>query len=323
MARHGVQHSALRGRLLPVPPVNFSMELDCIIVGGGPAGLTAATYLRRLHRHVVVFDDGRSRARWIRESHNCPGFPMGVSGTELLRRLRDQASTYGATIHHMRVDLLERTRTGWRVEADGQGWHTPIVLLATGVVDHLPTLASGGPEAALRNGLLRSCALCDGYEATDQRIAVVGPLDRAVSNAHYLSTFSADVTVVPTEGGNPEASLQPDANDVVVLPPLQTLTCTEGGWDVTDLTGRTHRFDLVYAAMGAPARGDLARDAVAKIDAQGAVITDERMETSIAGLYAIGDVVTDLNQIAVAFGHAAIAASAIHQALPAKPRRRA
>ena len=77
------------------PLVAFSMELDCIIVGGGPAGLTAATYLRRLHRHVVVFDDGRSRARWIPESHNCPGFPMGVSGTELLRRLRDQASTYG------------------------------------------------------------------------------------------------------------------------------------------------------------------------------------------------------------------------------------
>ncbi|MGR4875900.1 NAD(P)/FAD-dependent oxidoreductase [Pseudoxanthomonas sp. LARHCG66] len=302
-------------------PGDLSMELDCIIVGGGPAGLTAATYLRRLHRHVVVFDDGRSRARWIPESHNCPGFPRGVSGTELLRRLRDQASTYGTTIHHMRVDLLERIGTGWRVEAGGQEWHAPVVLLATGVVDHLPPLASGDPEAALRNGLLRSCALCDGYEATDQRIAVVGPLDRAASNAHYLSTFSADVTVVPSEGGDPEASRQIDTNGVHVLPPLQTLTCTEGGWDVTDLTGRTHRFDLVYAAMGAPARGDLARGAGAKIGAQGTVMTDERMETSIVGLYAIGDVVSDLNQIAVAFGHAAIAASAIHQALPSKPRK--
>ena len=303
------------------PLVAFSMELDCIIVGGGPAGLTAATYLRRLHRHVVVFDDGRSRARWIPESHNCPGFPMGVSGTELLRRLRDQASTYGATIHHTRVDLLERTGRGWRAEADGQKWHAPVALLATGVIDHLPTLASGDPEAALRNGLLRSCALCDGYEATDQRIAVVGPLDRAVPNARYLSTFSADVTVVPSEGGDLEASRQPDTNGIVVLPPLQTLSCTEGGWDVTDLTGHTQRFDLVYVAMGAPARGDLARDAGAQIDAQGAVMTNERMETSIVGLYAISDVVTDLNQIAVAFGHAAIAASAIHQALPSKPRK--
>ncbi|MCP1582058.1 thioredoxin reductase (NADPH) [Pseudoxanthomonas mexicana] len=297
------------------------MGLDCIIVGGGPAGLTAATYLRRLHRRVIVFDDGRSRARWIPESHNCPGFPLGVSGTELLRRLRDQASTYGAPIHHKRVELLERAREGWRVEAEGEQWFAPVVLLATGVVDRLPTLASGDPEVALRNGLLRSCALCDGYEATDQRIAVVGPLDKAVSNARYLSTFSADITVAPTDAVDLGPSAQPDTKGVTVLPPLQILACTAGGWDLTDLTGHTHRFDLVYAAMGAPARGELAPHAGAQVDAQGAVVTNERMETSCSGLYAIGDAVTDLNQIAVAFGHAAIAASAIHQTLPARPRK--
>lgn len=299
------------------PPMDF----DCIIVGGGPAGLTAATYLRRLHRRVLVFDDGRSRARWIPETHNCPGFPLGVSGAELLKRLREQASTYGVSIQQTRVDLIEQSTDRWWVEAQHQRWGASVVLLATGVVDRLPSLASGDPEVALRDGLLRSCALCDGYEATDRRIAVLGPLERAVPNAHYLSTFSADVTVVPTEEEGPASSAQPDTKDVVVLPPLRRLLCTEDGWEIDDAAGRTHHFDLAYAAMGAPARGELARQAGARMDAQGGVVTNERMETSCSGLYAIGDLVTDLNQIAVAFGHAAIAASAIHLALPSRPRR--
>lgn len=296
------------------------MDLDCIIVGGGPAGLTAATYLRRLHRNVIVFDDGRSRARWIPESHNCPGFPLGVSGTELLKRLRAQATTYGALIEHMRIESLQNTADGWQVGADGRCWVAPSVLLATGVVDRLPALECGDPEVALRSGLLRSCALCDGFEATDRRIAVVGPLRRAAANARYMTTFSGDVTVAPTEEADASSSDLSDPTGFSVLPPLGTLACKDDGWDLTDQTGRTHRFDLVYAAMGAPARGELALQVGAEVNEEGAVVTDDHMKTSHDGLYAIGDVVTDLNQIAVAFGHAAIAASAIHRALPAKPR---
>ena len=295
------------------------MELDCIIIGGGPAGLTAATYLRRLHRRVMVFDDGRSRARWIPESHNCPGFPLGVSGNELLHRLREQAATYGATVNPKRVSSINRESGTWRIEADGETWDSPTVLLATGVVDRLPTLASGDPEEALRNGLLRSCALCDGYEATDQRIAVVGPLAKAAANARYMTTFSADITVVPIDEPAQDAN-PPDTAGLVVLPTLQSLACKEGSWEVVDIQGRNHKFDLVYAAMGAPARGELARLAGARVDNEGAVVTNEHMETSRTGLFAVGDVVTDLNQIAVAFGHAAIAASAIHRSLPPAPR---
>lgn len=66
-------------------------EFDAIVVGGGPAGLTAATYLRRFHRNCLVVDGGDSRARRIPQSHNCPGFPYGVSGVDLLQRMRRQA----------------------------------------------------------------------------------------------------------------------------------------------------------------------------------------------------------------------------------------
>ena len=72
-------------------------DFDCLIVGGGPAGLTAAIYLARYRRKVVIFDNGESRAALIPESHNYPGFPHGISGQELLRTLRRQAETYDIT----------------------------------------------------------------------------------------------------------------------------------------------------------------------------------------------------------------------------------
>src|SRR5947199_8491417 len=70
--------------------------LDCLIVGGGPAGLTAAIYLARFHLDILVVDGGKSRASWIPCTHNVPGFPDGIEGGELLRRMREQACTFGA-----------------------------------------------------------------------------------------------------------------------------------------------------------------------------------------------------------------------------------
>ena len=72
--------------------------LDCLIVGGGPAGLTAAIYLARFHLDILVVDGGKSRALWIPCTRNHAGFPDGISGTELLERMRDQACKYGAKI---------------------------------------------------------------------------------------------------------------------------------------------------------------------------------------------------------------------------------
>lgn len=79
---------------------------DVLVVGGGPAGLTAAIYLARYHRRVVVVDDGNSRAKWIPISHNHAGFPDGITGDELLRRMREQAERYGATILTDRIESV-------------------------------------------------------------------------------------------------------------------------------------------------------------------------------------------------------------------------
>ena len=91
--------------------------IDCIIVGGGPAGLTAACYLRRFHRDCLVLDAGDSRARWIPESNNCPGFPQGVSGDGLLRRMREQAAAVEVPVEQARVDAIAVREEGFELRA--------------------------------------------------------------------------------------------------------------------------------------------------------------------------------------------------------------
>jgi len=298
--------------------------LDCAIIGGGPAGLTAATYLRRFHRDVRVFDDGRSRARWIPGSHNCPGFPVGVSGTRLLDLLRAQAEGYGARIVPTRIVALEEDGGRWRVADGERTWTAQAVLLACGVQDRLPALAAGDPLQAVEDGVIRVCAICDGYEATDARIAVHGPVADALAHAAFLRTFSADITVVPLPDEAVAAAhvAQAGAAGIVLLPPLRALRCDRTGCEVTDDAGHAHRFDTLYPVLGAVTRSTLARQAGARMDAQQAVVVDAHQRTSLPGLYAAGDMVTDINQISVAFGHAAIAATAIHRALAPRPRAR-
>ena len=108
--------------------------MDCLVIGGGPAGLTAAIYLARFRRRFLVVDAGASRASWIPVSHNHAGYPDGIAGTDLLARMRAQAERYGAEIIRGRVERLERPAGGGftAVMADGSRHEAERVLLATG-----------------------------------------------------------------------------------------------------------------------------------------------------------------------------------------------
>ena len=94
--------------------------LDTLIIGAGPAGLMAATYLGRFHRRPVLIDGNSSRARWIPESHNIPGFEQGIGGNELLRHLRDQAVRYGADIRAGQATAITREDENFRVQVGAE-----------------------------------------------------------------------------------------------------------------------------------------------------------------------------------------------------------
>jgi thioredoxin reductase (NADPH) len=294
-------------------------ELDCLIIGGGPAGLTAAIYLARYHRSVMVFDAGQSRARYIPESHNYPGFPGGISGARLLATLTAQATEYGVTIVPSTITSLVASNPDFRAVHDRGERHFRFVLLATGIVDKPPMM--DGLDAAIADGLVRYCPVCDAYEATDKRIAVYGPGSDAAEKARFLRGYSADITWLRPDGHDPLPSdLQAMTEaGVTVIGSVNELK--RDGEGIRARSGPTsHRFDLVYPALGCDVRSRLARDVGAAVTDVGCLKVDEHQQTTIDGLYAAGDVVSDLHQIAVATGHAAIAATHIHKSLPASLR---
>lgn len=301
----------------PAPSSTTEPALDVIIIGAGPAGLTAATYLARYRRRVVVLDGGKSRARWIPTSHNCPGFPFGLEGEQLLERYRQQAQVYGVTPITTHVAQLQKQGSTFTATADdGQTWQAPMVILATGVVDRMPAMQ--GLVEAIDRQAVRLCAVCDGYEATDADIAVYAPIDEAIRHALFMRTYSPRVTAVPTDDAAPDADLARQAADagIRLAAPARTMALVDGGAEVTSADGQRHRYDTLYPVLGSDAQSGLALSLGAAHDDNDELNVDARMQTTVDGLYAIGDVVSALNQISVAVGHAAIAATAVHNRLP-------
>jgi hypothetical protein len=187
----------------PAPEIDLAKEteqsverLDCLIVGGGPAGLTAAIYLARYHRRVAVVDDGNSRALWIPISHNHAGFPDGIGGAELLGRMRVQAERYGARLMNGRVNAIEAAQDCFLARGEDLALEARTLLLATGTENRRPNVDPATHRAALDRGLLRYCPVCDGFEATGQAIGVIGGDARGVAEAMFLRTYSDDITLL-------------------------------------------------------------------------------------------------------------------------------
>jgi len=290
-------------------------DLDCLIVGGGPAGLTTAVYLARYLRKVIVVDSSESRAALIPESHNYPGFAHGISGSKLLRLLSEQADTYGVAVRKSRVTSLERTAKGFLARYDGNEVSAAVVLLATGIVDAHPRMDE--IDTAISNGLIRYCPVCDGFEATDRKIAILGSGDDAAGKARFMRSYSRDVTLLwqegkPVEDGQARSIL--DAG-IAIEGPVDELALYRT--QIRARIGARHLdFDIVYPAMGCEVRSELASALGAETTVVGCLKVDEHQRTTVKGLYAAGDVVSDLHQITVATSHAAVAATHIHKSLP-------
>ncbi|MGE5547008.1 MAG: NAD(P)/FAD-dependent oxidoreductase [Solirubrobacterales bacterium] len=294
--------------------------LDCLVVGAGPAGLTAACYLGRFRRRVLVIDGGRSRASLIPLSHNCPGWPDGISGVELLDRLRRQAFRYGAAVAPGLVSGLCGEGPSFRATLDGGGDEVVArtVLLATGVVDIEPGLP--GVEDAVRGGIVRHCPICDGYEVRGLRVGVLGFGKAAAGEALFLRTWSDDVTLLTL--GQPmglephEAAELRKAGIRVIAQPVAEVVVRDGRIVCLRLGGAQEvSFDTLYSALGVRVRSELAVAVGASCDGAGSIRVIDHQRTGVAGVWAAGDVVEGLDQIAVAFGQAAVAATDIHRFL--------
>ena len=303
--------------------------LDCLIVGGGPAGLTAAIYLARFHLDILVVDGGKSRASWIPCTRNVSGFPDGIGGIELLERMRIQACKYGAKIEDEYVTKLEHDEdSGLFTATWGSGCLTArTVLLATGVSNRRPPMDEELHDDALARGLIRYCPICDGYEVTDKRVGVIGSDSHGVAEALFIRSFTADVTLIA-----PDKSLGLKADDQQKLKdagigcidgPAQAVAISND-FIVVDTAEGHYTFDSVYPALGSDTHTQLGEMVGAKLAPDGCYLCDAHQRTSVPGLYAAGDVVHGLDQISHAMGEGGVAATTIRNDLCAQePRWRA
>src|SRR5215207_3975781 len=153
-------------------------KVDVLIVGAGPGGLMAAIYLARFKRKVVIVDASASRAALIPKSHNLPAFTHGISGVELLARMKEQVAALGVHLVEGTVDTVSQARSGFVASVRGANIRASKVVLATGIVDRHPPMKDW--VSAVAEGLLRYCPICDAFEARGKKIGVIGPLSHAV-----------------------------------------------------------------------------------------------------------------------------------------------
>ena len=300
--------------------------LDCLIIGGGPAGLTAAIYLARFHLDILVVDGGKSRASWIPCTHNHAGFPDGINGKELLQRMRDQACKYGAKIETEYVTRIERDEdTGLFCATWGSGSRlSRTVLLATGVSNRRPPMDEDLHDEALSRGLIRYCPICDGYEVTDKKVGVIGSDSHGVAEAVFIRSYTADVTLIA-----PDKALQLKPEDQEKLR-TAGIDCVDGpaqavavskDFIVVDTAEGHHTFDSVYPALGSDTHTQLAEMLGADLAKDGCILCDDHQRASVPGLYAAGDVVHGLDQISHAMGEGGVAATTIRNDLCSKEPR--
>lgn len=290
-------------------------DYDALIVGGGPGGLTGALYLARFRRRVLLVDDGNSRAVTIPRSHNMPGYPDGVAGAELVAAIREQARRHGVEFASGRVHRQARSDTGFLVDwGDGRRVSARLLLVATGTSDIAPPMDC--VMEAVRLGAVRYCPVCDGYEVIGKAVGVLADSEAGAREVLYLRNFTERLTLFVT---SPEARIGQAhrrelaaAGVAVVADPVSSIRLWSGA--VTVCHGdKESRFDALYSALGMRVHSELA--GAAERDDDGYLSTDRQQQTSVAGVYAVGDVAQGLNQISVAMGGGAIAAAAMHLAL--------
>ena len=302
--------------------------LDCLIIGGGPAGLTAAIYLARFHLDILVVDGGKSRASWIPCTRNHAGYPEGIEGKELLRRMREQACKYGAKIETEFVTKLERDEeSGLFTATWGSGTAVAhSVLIATGVTNRRPPMDEDLHDEALARGLVRYCPICDGYEVTDKKVGVIGSDSHGVAEALFIRSYTADVTLIAPDKA---LSLKPedqkklkDAGIACVDGPTQAVAIPDG-CIVVDTAEGHYTFDSIYPALGSDTHTQLAEMVGADLSKDACLKVDSHQRTNVPGLYAAGDVVLGLDQISHAMGEGGVAATTIRNDLcSSQPRLR-
>ncbi len=294
-------------------------DKDLIIIGGGPAGLAAAQYGARGNLNVTVIEEMATggQALLIDDLENYPGFPDPIKGFDFCQRLEQQATNFGAEIMNGSVVSVKKEGDIFLVETDRGTMTTLAVIITTGA-KHRQLNIPGEKEFAGRG--VSYCATCDGPFFKDQKMLVVGGGDAACDEASYLANLTDKVILIHRRDRfRAQKAL---ANRVLNNPNIEVRFNTElkeisGSAKVEKVKlfnnkeNREYEEDMaaVFIFVGTVPQTGMLKDTGVKLDEAGYILTDQRMETNIKGMFAAGDVrSTPFRQVVVATGEGAIAA---------------
>ena len=290
---------------------------DCIIIGGGPAGLTCAIFLARFQRRVLIVDNGKPRNYASRAIHGFLG-QHGIAPGELLARGRSEAETVGAEICACTAQRVERVGDIFEVTTTAGTLRTRRVVLAYGVRDTLPDIPD---VAAYYGGSVFHCADCDGYEVREKRVGVIGWGKKAVGLALKLLQWTEELTVF-TDG---HARQWTDEHHSKLLAlgigvkdeKIISLVGQDAIVRAAVLsTGERVSVDALFFTIGVTRSCLLAEDLGCEVDDERPnIIVDDHKQTSIEGIYAIGDLVSGSQLAITSAADGAIAAIAINKSL--------
>jgi len=301
------------------------MIYDMVVIGGGPAGLTAALYGARGGLKTVVLEMGvpGGQAGQTDIIENYPGFPEGINGLELAMKFSEQAQRFGARIEMAAVQEVELAGNIKKAFAGDKVFEGRTVIIATGAS---PRFLGVPGEKEFKGRGVSYCATCDGAFFREKKVAVVGGGDSAIEEALYLTRFASQVVIIHRRDSlRAVRVLQDRAKDNPKISfEWSTVVKAIGGEnkvqklileDVKTGAAREEEFDGVFVFIGLDPNTDFLGDAVTK-DAKGYIVTRENLATSIPGVFAAGDVRSkEFRQVSISVGDGAMAAMAAERYL--------
>jgi thioredoxin reductase (NADPH) len=297
-----------------------------IVVGGGPGGLTTALYTTRLNHETALVDRGGGRAAMMLDTHNVIGVAEETSGTEFLERAVAQLGDYGTEVYRDTVtdiEQLEGTGPRFEISTSGDTLWADAVVLATGFTDERPD-----PPLPRTGRGLHYCLHCDEYMFIDESVYVMGHNDSAAYVAMIMLNFTDDVDLLlrgdePTWSERTGELLRAHPVNIIELE-IESMFKDEensawlGGFEFED--GTTREYKGGFAMYGSDYNDELATQLGLERNDDGSIAVDENGQTTVNGVYAVGDLTPGNNQIPIAMGKGAQAGLAIHKELRAYPK---